>query len=311
MKKIRQKSQYEKKGKEITTYAQQMDNNDYGAKRKAHDHTIVMKNSKTGQVFGYKTIAEVTKFSDFLGMAESIQSKWDIEFEDGTHETVNAIDRQHAVMYLKDPEKPIKRIKRLELGAEGINEAAEDTRLPQSIIGEITSLIKKGAKDLAQAWKNVYELVHTAYHVAHVKRPMPDQKGAWGQYEDLLKVGVRALSDARGMTGKWRMTQPVYTESGYDTTDLDAVLTEASTKRKHRIFARVKNLGFDHDEREYEIEADDMNAIIHEYMNKAKRQGRHVRIEPKANNEIQLTMYAKGVNQTRDEQIVRLRNLSI
>lgn len=256
---IRDKSEYEKKGTDITTYPSMYDNKSYGKKRKAKTHTIPIKNTTTGQVYGYKTIEEM-KFSDFL---------------------------------VTEAEKK------------------DDTRLPTSVVGEITGLIKKGAKDLAQAWKNVFELVHTAYHVANVRRPTPDQKGAWQQYEELLKVGVKALADTRGLSGSWRSSQTAFAEGFIDTPELDEVLTEATGNRAHRIFARTQNIGFDDEEREIEVKAADMNEVIQSIMSQARRNGRHVRIEPVSKNQVKLVVFVKGATTNRDEQIIQLKDWSL
>lgn len=60
-----------------------------------------------------------------------------------------------------------------------ITEGDDITLLPERVIGEIKSNIRKGAQDLEQKWKNALELVHKAYQVSNVRRPTPDQKGAW------------------------------------------------------------------------------------------------------------------------------------
>jgi hypothetical protein len=260
MKTIRQKSDYENRGKDLKSYPSQYDNKDYGQKRKAHTHNVVLKNTKTGQVFGYKTVEETMKFSEYL---------------------INEAD------------------------------ASKDTRLPTSVVGEITSLIRKGAKDLEQGWKNAFELVHTAYHVANVKRPTPDQKGAWKQYEDLLRVAVKALADTRGLSGRWRVSQTAFAE-GMKTPELDQILAEAhSSNRKHRIFVRTKSIGFDDQEKEFEVDAGSLDEVIQSFMSQAKRNGRHVRIEPISQNQVKLVVYVKGVTKTRDEQIIQLKDWSV
>ena len=260
MKQIRAKSEYEKHGSDVSSVPSQYDNKDYGKRRKAIVHNYVIKNTTTGQVYGYKTVAETpTKFSEFLTLQEA-----------------NSID---------------------------------DTRLPQSVVGEITGLIRKGAKDLKQAWKNVFELVHTAYHVANVQRPTPDQKGAWKQYEDMLKVGVKALADTRGLSGPWRSSATAFAESS-NTDALDELLNEASGKRQHRIFIRTQTIGFDNTEHEYEVNAESLDEVIHSIIHQAKRNGKHVRIEPVSKNQVKLVVHVRGVNKNRDEQIIQLKDWS-
>lgn len=258
---IRDKSEYERKGAETTTFPSQYDNKDYGKKRKAKTKTLPIKNTTTGQVYGYKTIEEMS-FSEYL---------------------------------ITEAEKK------------------DDTRLPSSVIGELSSLIKKGAKDLAQAWKNVFELVHTAYHVANVRRPTPDQKGAWQQYEEMLKVGVKALADTRGLSGTWRSSATAFAEGFLDTPELDQILNEASaeSKRKHRIFARVQNIGYEDEEKEHEIAADDLDDVVQKFTSQAQRNGRKIHIQPLGHNHMKLTVYIKGVNGKKDEQIIHIKDWSI
>lgn len=262
MTKIRDKSDYEKKGTETTSVPSQFDNKDYGKKRKAKTHSFVVKNTTTGQVYGYKTVAEM-RFMDYLDEV------------------------------LEESDK------------------SDDTRLPASVTSEIVGLIKKGAKDLQQAWKNTFELVHTAYHVANVKRPHPTHKGAWKQYEDMLKHGVKALADTRGLSGMWRSSSVAFKEGFEDTPELDQYLMEATGKRQHRIFVRVKNIGFDDSEKEFEVAADSLSDVIHSFQHQARRNGKHVRIEHDFDKKIvRLIVHIKGVNKTRDEQIIQLRDLS-
>jgi len=256
---IRDKSEYERKGTETTTFPSQYDNKDYGKKRKAKTKTLPIKNTTTGQVYGYKTIEEM-KFSDFL---------------------------------ITEAEKK------------------DDTRLPQSVIGEIVSLIKKGAKELHQAWKHAGELVNTAYHMANVRRPTPDQKGAWQQYEEMLKQGVRALADHKGLSGDWRLSKTAFAEELANTPELDQILTEAAGKRQHRIFARVQNIGYEDEEQEHEIAADDLNHVVQTFTAQAKRNGRKIHITPLAHNHMKLTVYIQGVNGTKDEQIIHIKDWSL
>jgi hypothetical protein len=261
MTKFDNENSYAKSGKNITKYPLQMDNKNYGVKRKAQVHNVVLKNSKTGQVFGYKTITEMT-FTDYL---------------------ITEADK------------------------------SADTRLPSSVVGEISGLVKKGAKDLAQAWKNAVELVHTAYHVANVKRPTPDQKGAWKQYEDLLRDGVKALADTRGLSGNWRLSKTAFAE-GIQTPELDEVLTEASAgrDRKHRIFVQVRHIGFDDETTEHEVDAKDMDEVIHSLRHQYQLKGRHLHIKPLSHNQVQLTAHVKGASgKTRDETIIKIKDWSL
>lgn len=97
-----------------------------------------------------------------------------------------------------------------------IHESDDLTTLPQQVIGEIRSNIKKGAKDLEQNWKNALELVNKAYQVANVRRPDPSQKGAWKQYEQMIQFGVQSLAQSRGLNGAWRTSQLLVRENEND-----------------------------------------------------------------------------------------------
>lgn len=370
---IRPKSDYERRGKDIKKYPSQYDNVNYGRPRKAQTHNVVLKNTLTGQVFGYKTIEETMKFGDFISLMEdaiyddhvawqracravasdcqftpssnigtvpyeqqavwwneknnplighwakgrgvvytideNVLSKWRIHLKNGEKVEATGVDRYEAKMKLTAAQKKVG-VEKIERIAFAISESTDDTRLPTSVISEITGLIRKGAKDLQQAWKNVFELVHTAYHVANVKRPTPGQKGAWKQYEELLRVGVKALADNRGMSGEWRTSKAAFREHA-DTSALEQILEEASGTRSHRIFVRVKSIGFDDAEREYEVEAGSMDEVVQSFMAQAKRNGRHVRIEPVAANQMKLVVYVKGANKMRDEQIIQIKDWSM
>jgi hypothetical protein len=88
------------------------------------------------------------------------------------------------------------------------------TTLPEKVVREIKGLMRKGAVDLQQNWKDALELTDKAYHVGNVRKPTPDQKGAWKQYTDLIAFGVQQLAASRGRDGKWRKTDPVaFTET--------------------------------------------------------------------------------------------------
>ena len=79
-----------------------------------------------------------------------------------------------------------------------LQEAEDLTLLPDSVIGELKKNIKLGAKDLTQRWKDALELVRKAYQVSNVRIPLPVRRGAWRQFEELIKFAVVELSKARG-----------------------------------------------------------------------------------------------------------------
>jgi hypothetical protein len=144
-----------------------------------------------------------------------------------------------------------------------ISENQDLSALPDSVMGEIKSNIRKGAKDLQQQWKDALELVHKAYQVTLVRRPSPDQKGAWKQYMDLIGYGVSQLRATRGIDGKWRMSQTLVRES----------ITEAEQLPSRRYFIEVPGNA------PQEVEADNMDDIIDKMQNKLRSQGAKMRIE--------------------------------
>lgn len=86
----------------------------------------------------------------------------------------------------------------------------DGTALPPVTIKEIKHLIRKGAKDLTQKWKDSIHLVKKAYDVADQELPKITQKDAWTQYTHLIGFAVRELAKARGAKGpdaSWRVSQ--------------------------------------------------------------------------------------------------------
>ena len=142
------------------------------------------------------------------------------------------------------------------------------TTLPDAIIGELKKLISKGAKDLAQQWQDAAELVNTAYHVGRVRRPVPDQRGAWKQYEELLKYGVNQLWKTRGNQGSWRAADVKFAES--HTPNIEP-LTEDITSGS-RFFVKIPGA------MDVEIEGKNMSEVIKELTNKIRRHGGQVEV---------------------------------
>lgn len=83
-----------------------------------------------------------------------------------------------------------------------------DEVLPPYKIKEIRILIRKGAKDLTQLWKNPIELCHKAYTVAGCKVPKPSMVDGWKDYCDMLELSVQALAKSRGPYANWRLSTP-------------------------------------------------------------------------------------------------------
>jgi hypothetical protein len=154
------------------------------------------------------------------------------------------------------------------------------TMLPELVMSELRKLITQGAKDVTQQWQNSLELVNTAYHVANIRRPNPDQRGAWKQYEDLLRYGVHALSDARGNVGSWRESDVMYNE---DLIIPDSLINEQISS--HRFFVSIPN------EMDVELEGKDMNEIIRDLVNKFRRHGARLEVAHRTREGAVLTVY--------------------
>lgn len=143
-----------------------------------------------------------------------------------------------------------------------VTEANDLSSLPDIALSEIKNNIRAGAKDLTQQWKNALELVHKAYQVANMRRPTPDQKGAWKQYEDMIKYGVQQLTATRGLDGEWRMTNVLVREAA-----------DGGRLAKRRFFAEVPGSAAT------EVEGDSLDDIIDKFVNKFRRHGTKVRVD--------------------------------
>lgn len=85
----------------------------------------------------------------------------------------------------------------------------DGSAIPPIIVKEIKHLIRKGAKDLTQKWKDSIHLTKKAYDVAGYKIPSIIQKDAWIQYEHLIGFAVKEMAKNRGFKGPdgvWRTT---------------------------------------------------------------------------------------------------------
>ena len=165
-----------------------------------------------------------------------------------------------------------------------ITEGDDITLLPERVIGEIKSNIRKGAQDLEQKWKNALELVHKAYQVANVRRPTPDQKGAWKQYEQMIQHGVRMLVASRGLNGEWRTSNVLVREAEGDI-------------GKRRFFVEIPG------ERAQEVDGENLDDIIEAIQNKITRSrdvhGTKVRIEERSKTHAVLTVWVNGIKRER------------
>lgn len=150
-----------------------------------------------------------------------------------------------------------------------ITEDEDITKLPDSVIAEIRKNINAGAKDLQQNWKDALELVNKAYQVASIRRPIPNEKGAWKQYEEMIRHAVRKLSEYRGLNGPWRSSTVLIRES----------------VSKHRFFVHMPG------ENAVEVEAESMDAIIDQLSNKVRRNGAKLRVEQRDKTTATLALY--------------------
>lgn len=163
------------------------------------------------------------------------------------------------------------------------------TLLPDKIISELKTLIRKGAADLEQMWKDALELVNTAYHVASVRRPQPDQKGAWKQYEELIKYAVQQLASSRGIDGKWRLSNLTFKES--------VQMDKPQHVGKRRFFVEIPG------EAAVEADASSMDELIKQLSNKMRRHGSHLQVDRR--NEFGAKLSVWVGNEKRDEILIK------
>jgi hypothetical protein len=136
---------------------------------------------------------------------------------------------------------------------------ADEGAVPELVLKEIKSNIRKGARDLEQKWANALELTNKAYQVTNIQKPLPDNKPGWKQYEEMIAFAVKQLAAARGMDSDWRSSQVLVKES----------------LSKRRFFVTIPGAG------QTEVDAKNMDEIIEGLMNRLRRHGVKVRIEKK------------------------------
>lgn len=241
-------SDFDRKGTEMK-YHNTMDKKrrGVGAKTKTRPETVVLRDTKTGKVYGRRTLVQKSTESTDMKLLASL----------------------------------------LEMVTEG---KSDITTLPGAVISELQKLVRQGAKDLAQDWENALELVHKAYQVANVRRPAPDQKGAWKQYEELIKFGVMELNKTRGLSGKWRMTDTVIREQAEKAAKEPLEMPIG----KRRFFVEIPGTG------SAEVAAKTMDDIIEQTSNKLRRHGVKVRIEERTKDYVVMSVW---VNDVKRDQI--------
>lgn len=297
------KNDFAKRAKKMK-YPAQLDNVDYGKKSKVVPRTVDMIDSKTGKFYGTKTI--MTK--------ESSEPKWKVTYDYYGSNREVPLYTKTITIHAQTADEAIAEVKRLVGGrnhkAEQITESIttpsfieyliesdkdDITTLPDRVISELKSNIRKGASDLAQAWKNALELTNTAYHVARVRLPRPDQKGAWKQYMDMISHSVKQLSAARGLDGDWRVAGSVVRES------VQQQQEKPKPIGKHRFFVRVPG------EVAQEADAASMDDVIDQLTNRIHTgqevRGTRVRVMSRDEHHAKLGVYVNGA--LRDTVIIQ------
>ena len=283
-------------------FPQQMDNVDYGKKTKVVARTIDNVDSKTGKFYGTRTI--MTK--------ESSTPKWKVTYDYfGSNKDVPLYTKSVNVR-AETADAAIAEIKKLVGGAnhkaeaisetlapvtfsEYLIEASKDdiTTIPDKVLGEIKGLIRKGAADLTQAWANALELTNTAYHVARVRLPRPEQKGGWKQYMDMIAFSVKQLAQSRGLDGKWRVAGSTVREA------VEQNFDDVEPISKHRIFVSVPG------EDVIELHADNLDDAIDMIVSRIRVgkevRGTKVRVEERSKERAVLAVYVNDVLRDRIE----------
>lgn len=195
-----------------------------------------------------------------------------------------------------------------------IAEAEDVTLLPQRIVDELKKLIREGAKDLTQNWKDALHLVNTAYHVGNVRRPVPEEKGAWKQYEDLIRFSVKQLSSTRGIDGKWRSSTVLVREDLQQQPPASAAPVPAQpqpTSPAPRLSQFVQRDASDNHigSKRYfveipghaavEIDGKNMDEIIEMIHNKMRRHGAKIRVEERQKEYAIITVWVHDVKRDR------------
>lgn len=180
-----------------------------------------------------------------------------------------------------------------------IAEAEDVTLLPQRVIDELKKLIREGAKDLTQNWKDALHLVNTAYHVGNVRRPVPEQKGAWKQYEELIKFGVKQLAATRGIDGDWRSSTVMVREE-FNAPEKPPRLSQfvqRDPSDNHigtkRYFVEIPGHAA------VEIDGKNMDEIIEMVSNKMRRHGAKIRVEERQKDYAIVTVWIRDVKRDR------------
>lgn len=83
------------------------------------------------------------------------------------------------------------------------------TSISKEVVTKIDKLIKDAAMKKEYVWLNALDLVHKAYSVCKVERPVPSDTVGWAQYEEHISLAVRCLqqsTDEGIRDDSWKMT---------------------------------------------------------------------------------------------------------
>ena len=285
-----QKNEFARKAKRMK-YPLQTDNKDYGKKVKAVARRVDVVNSETGDLYGSRAIMTKEATDNMLKNPYRKNTiKWEQwnkqrqEYLKGVaadpHGKLNSGD---IVTGPSGESKVLTKEEKTTFVGYLMAEADTDiTLLPEQVISELKGLIRKGAKDLTQQWANALELTHKAYHVCNVRRPTPDKKGAWKQYEALIAYAVRQLSDTRGINGKWRTADVLVREAttGFDDQPIGT----------HRFWVRLPGHAA------VEASAKTMDDVIEQIFNKLRGKGVKARVEHRTKEGAKLSILVRDAD---------------
>lgn len=180
--------------------------------------------------------------------------------------------------------------------------AADITEMPEVIIKELRKNIRDGASDTTQQWANALELVNTAYKVGNIRLPLPDQKGAWAQYEKLIQYGVQQLHDIRGISGDWRITKSSLRENAITSSLTDKDLSKDIGN--NRIFATIPGVG------SVEMHAANFDEVISQLENHLRSKGGKLRVEERNADTMMLAVLVKHGGEWVKRDEIKVQNYS-
>ena len=137
-------------------------------------------------------------------------------------------------------------------------------------------------------------MTNTAYHVARVRLPKPDQRGGWGQYMDMISFAVKQLAATRGIDGKWRIEGSLMREAAEQQN-----FGEEEPIGKHRIFVFIP--GENATELHAESLDDAIDMIIGRIRSGREVRGTKVRVEERSKERAVLAVYVNDVLRDRIE----------